>query len=188
MKLVIEDEAGTRSIVPFTDDTIVVGRGAEGVTFRLADRNVSRRHARFARQSGAIFVEDLGSLTGTRVNGDRIAARRRLRDGDLVQIGDYDLALLAEDAALAPDEPPPLPAPSRAEVTDVTVKVPVALDPTPPGASAAPAPAAPPRPRRARVLRRAVLVAAVALGVGVAAGWVAGTVTSPAPPDAVTRP
>ena len=86
MNLVIEDEAGTRSIVPFASDSIVVGRGGE-VTFRLTDRNVSRRHARFVRQSGAVFVEDLGSLTGTRVNGERITGRRRLREGDLVLAG-----------------------------------------------------------------------------------------------------
>ena len=98
MKLVIEDEAGTRSIVPFATDSIVVWRGAEGVTFRLTDRNVSRRHARFVLQSGSAFVEDLGSLTGTRVNGERITGKRRLREGDLVQIGDYDLAVLAEAA------------------------------------------------------------------------------------------
>src|SRR6266545_2362702 len=106
MKLVIEDDAGTRSIVPFTGDAIVVGRGAEDVTFRLADRNVSRRHARFLRQNGNIFVEDLGSLTGTRVNGERIAGRRKLRAGDLVQIGDYDLAILAEGVALEPGPAP----------------------------------------------------------------------------------
>ena len=110
MKLVIEDEAGTRSVVPFGADTIVVGRGAEDVTFRLADRNVSRRHARFLRQSGAVFVEDLRSLTGTRVNGEKLTGRRRLRAGDLVQIGDYDLAILAEGATLEPGAPPPLPA------------------------------------------------------------------------------
>ena len=75
---------------------------ARSVTFRLADRNVSRRHARFLRANGAVLVEDLGSLTGTRVNGERITGRRKLREGDLVQIGDYDLALLAEAAASTP--------------------------------------------------------------------------------------
>jgi predicted component of type VI protein secretion system len=173
MKLVVEDEAGTRSIVPFAEDAIVVGRGAEGVTFRLTDRNVSRRHARFVRQSGSVFVEDLGSLVGTRVNGERISGRRRLRDGDLVQIGDYDLALLAEDATLEPGAPPPLPAASR---TDLAVVRPPSIDPTP-DASPSPIPcpaAAAPRSGRGRMLARALLVGAVALGLGLAAGWAAG--------------
>ncbi len=122
MRLVIEDEAGTRSIVPFAGEPIVVGRAPEGVTFRLTDRNVSRRHARFVHQNGSVFVEDLGSLVGTRVNGERITGKRRLRDGDLVQIGDYDLALLAEGLALEPGAPPPLPS-GRAEPHATTQKL-----------------------------------------------------------------
>jgi predicted component of type VI protein secretion system len=113
MKLVIEDEAGTRSIVPFVEEAIVVGRGSDGITFRLPERNVSRRHARFLLQAGSVSVEDLGSLNGTWVNGERIAARRRLRDGDLIQIGDYDLAVLSQEAVLHPGAPPPLPATPR---------------------------------------------------------------------------
>jgi pSer/pThr/pTyr-binding forkhead associated (FHA) protein len=185
MKLAIEDDAGTRSIVPLGTDAIVVGRGTEGVTFRLADRNVSRRHARFLRQNGAVFVEDLGSLTGTRVNGEKITGKRRLRDGDLVQIGDYDLAVLAESEALAPDAPPPLPAAPRADVV-TTQKLPTFVEPTPAAvappepAPATPAPARAPAPRD-RTLRVALAVAVVCLVVGLVAGWATGALTAGAP-------
>ena len=84
MRLVIEDAAGTRSVVPFASDEITLGRAREGNTFRLEERNVSRLHARLVRASGVVYIEDLGSLTGTRVNGERITGRRRLREGDLV--------------------------------------------------------------------------------------------------------
>jgi predicted component of type VI protein secretion system len=169
MRLVIEDEAGTRSAVPFTGDEIVIGRGGEEVTFRLGDRDVSRRHARFVHASGAVFVEDLGSLTGTRVNGERIQARRRLREGDLVQIGDYDLAVMAEADAAAAGAPPPLPAAPRA----------APAEPAP-----APAPAAPPpqrsEPAPARgIAARLLLAGVVALALGAAAGWAFGTFVSP---------
>jgi pSer/pThr/pTyr-binding forkhead associated (FHA) protein len=173
MKLVIEDEAGTRSIVPFAGDAIVVGRGADGVTFRLPERNVSRRHARFVVQSGAVYVEDLGSLNGTRVNGERIGGRRRLRDGDLVQIGDYDLAVLAEGVAVAPGAPPPLPAAGRGE--EATVRMASPVDPTPPSLS--PSWAAPPPPRRTgrgRAVKMALAFGMLALAIGLAVGWVAG--------------
>src|SRR5574338_641673 len=109
MRLVIEDAGGTRSVVPFASDDITVGRAPEGNTVRLPERDVSRRHARFFRQHGAEWVEDLGSLTGTRVNGERIAGRRRLREGDLVEIGAYDLALLPDE----PGAPPPIPTGGR---------------------------------------------------------------------------
>ena len=183
MKLVIEDEAGTRSIVPFGADAIVVGRGVEDVTFRLADRNVSRRHARFVRQNGAVFVEDLGSLTGTRVNGEKLAGRRRLRAGDLVRIGDYDLAVLAEAATLEPGAPPPLPAPPRGDSNATTVKI-ALVEETPPAPMAAPAMAAPaaPPPRRS-VAGVALAIGVAALAIGLAAGWAvgafAGRVTPP---------
>lgn len=186
MKLVIEDEAGTRSIVPFAGEPIVVGRAPEGVTFRLTDRNVSRRHARFVLQSGSAFVEDLGSLVGTRVNGERITGKRRLREGDLVQIGDYDLAVLAEAAALpgAGAPPPPLPALARGgDPNAITTRLPDASALPPPPAPAAPAPAP-----RGRTLRLALAAGLVALALGVAAGFAVGLLTSPPPPPAVTRP
>jgi predicted component of type VI protein secretion system len=166
MKLVIEDEAGTRSVVPFAADAIVVGRAAEGVTFRLGERNVSRRHARFLRQNGSVFVEDLGSLTGTRVNGERITGRRKLRPGDLVQICDYDLAVLAEGAAAEPGAPPPLPA-GTSDPGAVTARFPA---PPPP-------PAPEPRPR-SRALRLTLVAGAVALAAGAAAGWAVGALTA----------
>jgi len=165
MKLVIEDEAGTRSVVPFASDAIVVGRASEGVTFRLGDRNVSRRHARFVRQNGTVFVEDLGSLTGTRVNGERITGRRKLRPGDLVQIGDYDLAVLAEGDAAVPGAPPPLPVGAH-DPNAITTRLP-----------ARPAPPGPVRARPRGALRLSIFAGAVALALGAAAGWAVGTLT-----------
>ena len=183
MKLVIEDEAGTRSSVPFAAEAIVIGRAPE-VTFRVDDRNVSRRHARFVLQNGSVFVEDLGSLTGTRVNGERISGRRKVREGDLVQIGDYDLAVLHEQGAEGdPGAPPPLPVTPRETVVP---HAPQGVDAGPPPAPEPPRPAAPaPAPRPVGL---AVAAGALALAVGIAAGFAVGAFTAPPPPPAVTRP
>lgn len=178
MKLVIEDQAGTRSEVTFTGDEIVVGRGTDGVTFRMLDRDVSRRHARFVRSSGAVFVEDLGSLTGTRVNGERLSGRRRLRDGDLVEIGDYDLAIVPDgdgdrgEAAAAPPNSAPVIAPAPAPSPRSTPTVPTV---------AAPRPVASP-------LRRALLIGVVALVLGIVAGISLGLAMQAAPPSAPAAP
>ncbi|HSD19582.1 MAG TPA: FHA domain-containing protein [Anaeromyxobacter sp.] len=203
MRLVIEDEGGTRSTVPFTGDELIVGRAEGGVAFRLPDRNVSRRHARFLRANGAVHVEDLGSLTGTRVNGERITGRRRLREGDLVQIGDYDLALFGEAEAVVPGEPPPPPLPptprppSDAAPAALAAVVPPVIAAAVPIAQAAPrAPTPRPapvgaggRPAGGHVLRT-LIAAALALALGAAAGWAAGVATAPSPdsPPAITRP
>jgi pSer/pThr/pTyr-binding forkhead associated (FHA) protein len=98
LKLTIEDDEGKTTVVPLARDEITIGR-LEGNTIRLTERNVSRRHARLVRQNGALYVEDLASFTGVRVNGAKIATPTPLREGDEVQIGDYRLALRGERTA-----------------------------------------------------------------------------------------
>ncbi|HYO55374.1 FHA domain-containing protein [Archangium sp.] len=100
LKLIIEDDEGRKTVVPFVRDEITIGR-QEGNTIRLTERNVSRRHARLVRQNGHVLVEDLGSYNGVRINGERIQGQAQVGDGDLIQIGDYDLALRKEAAAQA---------------------------------------------------------------------------------------
>ncbi|MFO0725775.1 MAG: FHA domain-containing protein [Myxococcota bacterium] len=73
---------------------ITIGR-MEGNTIRLMERNVSRRHARLLRDNGAVFIEDLNSFNGVKINGERIDKRFEVKEGDLVEIGDYHLALQA---------------------------------------------------------------------------------------------
>ncbi len=103
MKLIIEDEEGRKTVVPFVREEISIGR-QEGNTIRLTERNVSRKHARLLRKNGSVLVEDLGSFNGVRVNGDRIEGKLPIQEGDLIEIGDYDLAIENEaaDAAATP--------------------------------------------------------------------------------------
>lgn len=115
LKLIIEDDEGRKTVVPFVRDEITIGR-QEGNTIRLTERNVSRRHARLVRLNGHVVVEDLGSYNGTRLNGERIAGQSPLKEGDLIQIGDYDLALQSEGAANV--------------AGPITTKVPSAFSPT----------------------------------------------------------
>ena len=95
MKLIIEDDEGRKTVVPFVREEITIGR-QEGNTIRLTERNVSRRHARLLRQNGHVVVEDLGSYNGIKINGERIQGQTSVNDGDLIQIGDYDLAIQSE--------------------------------------------------------------------------------------------
>ncbi len=112
LKLIIEDDEGRKTVVPFVRDEITIGR-QEGNTIRLTERNVSRRHARLMRNNGHVLIEDLGSYNGIRINGDRISGQVQVADGDLIQIGDYDLALQAEEGKQAAAPTVPLEAQTR---------------------------------------------------------------------------
>jgi len=92
MKLIIEDGEGRTTVVPVARAEITIGRQA-GNTILLTDRNISRRHARLVRENGVLIVEDLGSCVGVRVNGERIVGRSQVAEGDVVEIGDYDLGI-----------------------------------------------------------------------------------------------
>ena len=112
LKLIIEDDEGRKTVVPFVRDEITIGR-QEGNTIRLTERNVSRRHARLVRQNGHVLVEDLGSYNGIRINGDKIQGQVPVHEGDLIQIGDYDLAV-QQEGQTATSATSPLPAVSAA--------------------------------------------------------------------------
>ncbi|MCA9550745.1 MAG: FHA domain-containing protein [Myxococcales bacterium] len=103
-KLIIEDDEGKTTVYPLADGSVSIGR-REGNTIRLMERNVSRRHARLMRGNGAVFIEDLDSYNGIKINGERIAGRYEVREGDLVEIGDYHLALQRTEVADAPAHP-----------------------------------------------------------------------------------
>ncbi len=78
VKLIIEDDEGRKTVVPFIRQEITIGR-QEGNTIRLTERNVSRHHARLFRQNGEILVEDLGSYNGVRINGEQIEGKTTTR-------------------------------------------------------------------------------------------------------------
>ena len=94
MKLIIEDDEGRKTVVPLVQEEmeITIGR-QEDNAIRLTERNVSRKHARLTRKKSEVFIEDLGSYCGIKVNGQRIDGVTRIAAGDVFQIGDYDLGL-----------------------------------------------------------------------------------------------
>jgi hypothetical protein len=71
--------------VDIADQPIVIGRLAE-CTIPINDPSASRRHAQISVENGSVFVDDLNSTNGTKVNGRRVE-RQRLAGGDLITIG-----------------------------------------------------------------------------------------------------
>jgi phage tail-like protein len=80
----------------------------------LGHAQISRRHMRLYVQGDAVFVEDLGSSNGTRVNEERLEPNtpRALRIGDTVSLGPFVLTLL--EIITPQPEPPPVPEPEPA--------------------------------------------------------------------------
>lgn len=87
---------GQRRIYTFDLDEVTVGRttGKDDPHLRLDfDLKVSRLHARFYREDGRLYVEDLASLSGVFVNHARIQAPFELKKGDVVRIGNTRICL-----------------------------------------------------------------------------------------------
>jgi pSer/pThr/pTyr-binding forkhead associated (FHA) protein len=68
-----------------------VGRAADNAIALKGDDFASGYHARVESNPEGAWVIDLDSTNGTFVNGERVNGRRRLKQGDLVQIGDTEL-------------------------------------------------------------------------------------------------
>ena len=78
----------------------VVGRSAEA-DFTLKHVEISRQHCRFTWDGKECRVEDLGSVRGTTVNGEKVATAFTLRSGDKVGIGPAVLEFGMGDAPTA---------------------------------------------------------------------------------------
>jgi len=77
--------------------TVVLGRDNEACDVVLADARVSKRHAAVVPAAGRYFLEDLGSLNGTFLNGRRVKRRHPLVAGDEILIRPYKLMFVGAD-------------------------------------------------------------------------------------------
>lgn len=98
MKLVCRQRNGEQ--VHSTDLTdFVVGRlskSSEAEIQILDDPSISRRQIRLWLEDGQIWLEDLGSTWGTRVNGEPVDGKVTITDIDRIQIGDTIMTISLE--------------------------------------------------------------------------------------------
>jgi hypothetical protein len=113
---------------------LVVGR--EGCDVTIDDSELSRRHAAFRPAENGVEVEDLGSLNGTFVDGERISGTRVVTLTAKIKLGTSEgsLELAAADvtraaAVIKPDEgdvaAPDVTAPRAIPEPEVTAKRPI---------------------------------------------------------------
>jgi hypothetical protein len=80
----VEDRTGIRQV--FIPRLLTIGR-AQNNDVVLDSVYASRRHAWVWQQEDRFIIEDLGSMHGTYVNGQRLTMPRFLRDKDIVIMG-----------------------------------------------------------------------------------------------------
>ncbi len=98
----------------FTIETpsITIGR-QEQCDVQVNDTFVSRQHARITWGGAGYLLEDLGTVNGTFLNGERISGPRALKSGDVIQLGsqvELDFLMRASPSAGWMQDQPQAPA------------------------------------------------------------------------------
>jgi pSer/pThr/pTyr-binding forkhead associated (FHA) protein len=70
---------------------LTIGRAGDNTIPLTGDDFASAHHARIEAGRDGVWIVDLNSTNGTFVNGARLDGRRKLREGDMVQVGETEL-------------------------------------------------------------------------------------------------
>src|SRR5437899_4742208 len=97
--------------IEIVKDLIVVGRKEE-CDVRLDHKSVSKMHCVISKTDGMLFLRDLGSTNGTRVNGTRVR-RAALLPNDQLGIAHFKFKV-----DFGPDEAPPVSPSERTQQID----------------------------------------------------------------------
>lgn len=80
-----------------TDSPILVGRSRTAAIKVHHDELASRKHALIYWRDGTCYIDDLDSTNGTYVNDQRVNGSRKLANGDILCIGETEMALFVQD-------------------------------------------------------------------------------------------
>jgi adenylate cyclase len=95
-RLIISSPDGKKGILELHKPVVTIGRGNAN-DLVLADSSVSRFHAVIKLNQGAVRIADRGSTNGVVLNGSRIHEESELKNGDIAQLGRYELRLETVD-------------------------------------------------------------------------------------------
>ena len=73
-----------------------VGRSEVSCNLRITetDKYISGKHLCFLRDRNAVYIEDMHTKNGTRLNGKRIRSKTRIHQGDIIQMGQSDYEII----------------------------------------------------------------------------------------------
>jgi pSer/pThr/pTyr-binding forkhead associated (FHA) protein len=85
------------SVEGLSKDVILVGR-SHLCDIKIDQKSVSGKHFQLTLRADGYVLEDLNSTNGTYVCGDRVA-KKKMKDGDTIEIGTYTLKYKVNKAA-----------------------------------------------------------------------------------------
>lgn len=152
LRIAVTNPKGQRREVECTIDTCSAGKGDENLIV-IQGWSVARKHVTFTRRPDGVYVEDHGSMAGTKVDGQKITSYGPLKPGAEVDVCDYLLEVL--DA----EQDAPAVAAAAAEAAVSATPVPAAPASAP--AAAVPAAATPAEEARPTPVEDKAVVAAL---------------------------
>ena len=109
LKLKVADGANAGKEIIIAKDKFLIGR-ADDCNLRPHSDAISRRHCVIINRGDVVGVRDLKSRNGTIVNGKKISADKRLRNGDTLEVGPLRFEVILE----------PIPAPKNESAKQTT--------------------------------------------------------------------
>ncbi len=100
-KRVLYDWPHARGLFPIVMDGMTIGRALDN-HLPLDDEYISRHHARLHLRAGALLIEDLGSVNGVIVNGERIRNLHPLQPRDSIELGPFRFQVETASAPIKP--------------------------------------------------------------------------------------
>ncbi len=95
LALAPQQSSSVADSVIFVDSAPFTVGTAQRCSLRLPSQGVSEIHAELGQSRQCFWVRDLGSHSGTFVNGQRIDKQTELFEGNLVQFGDHTFEIIA---------------------------------------------------------------------------------------------
>ncbi|HSB60847.1 MAG TPA: SpoIIE family protein phosphatase [Vicinamibacteria bacterium] len=115
----VQTADGPRERLPLAKSRVTIGRSRDSDIF-LPDQWLSRHHAEIVQRPDGYYVVDLQSKNGTLLNGEPVKEERRLREGDVITLGEHSLTFYGEEGVEEEVEPEGTRVFSIRELSDIT--------------------------------------------------------------------
>ena len=104
LRLRVDPADGARFEYPFQGRSLVIGRSSSA-DLVLADRFLSRQHARLFLEGEQLMIEDLGSRNGTLVNGRKSEGPTKVLAGDVIKLSGSSISVVGVPRPLTASSP-----------------------------------------------------------------------------------